>query len=60
MLYNEFKQDLSPVDVQLIEAFLKMPNVSFLRKLYLILHYRFKIFDSTTLLILKACLRKYI
>lgn len=58
--YDEFNQDLSSKDRQLIEVFLGMPSDSFLRRLFLISRNRFKIFDSTTLLILKACLRKYI
>ena len=55
-----FHQALSAEDKQLIEVFLQMPHQSFVTRLANIIRYQFQLFDSTLLLVIKLCIRRYI
>lgn len=58
--FNQFHRELSLDDWQVISAFLQMPHQCFLKRVQQILHYRFQLFDSILLLIIKLCIRRYI
>ena len=58
--YEHFQWKMSVDDKRLVQAFLSMPNQSFLARAYHIILYKFQLFDSTILLLIKMCLRRYI
>ena len=58
--YTHFQSKLSVQDSKLIAAFLAMPNQCFFKRVMTILQYKFQLFDSTLLLLIKLCLRRYI
>lgn len=58
--YNQFQQQLSAKDNCLIQQFLQLPNKPFLARVQGIIRHRFQLFDSTFLLLIKHCIRKYI
>lgn len=57
--YNAHKNMMSERNKQIMEAFLEMPNESYFKRAYHIIKYRFRIFDSTILLLLKMSLRTF-
>ena len=57
---TRFHRDLSTENKQLIEVFLHMRQQSFIARLREIVKHRFQLFDSTVLLIIKLCIRRYI
>lgn len=58
--YEVFGDEMKEQDKLLIEAFLAMPEEGFLARAYHIIQYRFQLFDSTILLLIKMCIRRYI
>jgi rhamnosyltransferase len=58
--YEHFQWKMSVDDKRLVQAFLSLPNQSFLARAYHIILYKFQLFDSTILLLIKMCLRRYI
>jgi rhamnosyltransferase len=58
--YEHFKESVLADDRQVIEIFLSLSDKNFLVRLWRIVQYRFKLFDSTLLLIIKMCIRRYI
>lgn len=58
--YEHFKESVLADDRQVIEIFLSLSDKNFLVRLWRIIQYRFKLFDSTLLLIIKMCIRRYI
>lgn len=58
--YTHFQEQLSVEDGKRIRMFLAMPEQSFLARAIHIIQYRFQLFDSTVLLLIKMCLRRYI
>ena len=58
--FTRFHRELSKDDKQMIEVFLHMRQQSFFERLGKIIKHRFQIFDSTLLLIIKLCIRRYI
>lgn len=58
--YEHFQWKMSVDDKRLVQAFLSMPNRSFLARAYHIILYKFQLFDSTILLLIKMCIRRYI
>ena len=58
--YENFKESVLADDRQVIEIFLSLSDKNFLVRLWRIVQYRFKLFDSTLLLIIKMCIRRYI
>ena len=58
--YEHFQWKMSVDDKRLVQAFLSMPNQSFFARAYHIILYKFQLFDSTILLLIKMCLRRYI
>lgn len=58
--YEHFHQQLSIQDEQLIRVFLDLPEQCFFMRMKHIIHYKFQLFDSTILLLVKMCIRQYI
>ena len=58
--FTRFHRELSANDKQLIEVFLRLREQSFVARLSKIVKHRFLLFDSTLLLIIKLCIRRYI
>lgn len=58
--YKEWKENLKEDDKYIIELFCSLPELSPIRRAVVIASNGFKLFDSTTLLMIKLCLRKYI
>lgn len=58
--YRFFQQEISPKDKQLITTFLNLTNQTFIIRACKIIQCRFQLFDSTFLLLIKMCLRRYI
>ena len=58
--YEYFREGVRVDDRQVIEMFLSLPDKNCLVRLWRIVQYRFKLFDSTLLLIIKMCIRRYI
>jgi rhamnosyltransferase len=58
--FARFHRELSANDKQLIEVFLRLREQSFVARLSEIVKHRFQLFDSTLLLIIKLCIRRYI
>lgn len=58
--YNQFERYLSEDDKKTIELFLQLPHTSFFYRSWAIVRHRFLLFDSTTLLLIKHCIRRYI
>lgn len=58
--FARFHRELSGDDAQIITIFLRMPEQSFLTQMWMIIHHRFMLFDSTFLLLIKFCIRRYI
>lgn len=58
--YGCFQSNISTNDKQLINVFLSLPEKSWFARLKTIVQYRFQLFDSTILLIVKFLLRRYI
>ena len=58
--YEYFKESLVADDKKVIEIFLSLPDNNFLVRLWRIVQCQFKLFDSTLLLIIKMCIRRYI
>jgi rhamnosyltransferase len=58
--YNRFQSVIPAEDKLLINTFLNLPKRSFLVRVTRIIQYRFQLFDSTILLLIKMCLRRYI
>lgn len=58
--FARFHRELSANDKQLIEVFLRLRDQSFVARLSKIVKHRFQLFDSTLLLIIKLCIRRYI
>lgn len=58
--YARWQEQMKTDDRQVVELFLQMPSMhTFARALYII-KYRYELFDSVTLLLVKFCLRRYI
>ena len=57
---EQHAEHLSADDKQVISVFLAMPAMSVLARAKHIIQYKFKLFDSTILLLAKLCMRKYI
>ena len=60
LFYSLYKKELSDTDKLLIKEYLLMPKLPLLYKLFKILKYRFKLYNSTMLLFLKILVRNYI
>ena len=58
--YEHFSSRISATDKMLIEAFLDMPKQNCITRTIHIIQYQFQLFDSTILLLIKTCLRRYI
>ncbi len=58
--YKAHQNNLTATDRRLLQDFLAMPNLSPIKRIIIILQDRFQLFDSTTLLVGKLCLRRYI
>ena len=58
--YEHFKESVLADDRQVIEMFLSLPDKNCLVRLWRIVQYRFKLFDSTLFLVVKMCIRRYI
>ena len=58
--YERFEAQMKVDDKQVIEAFLAMPARNGLARMRCAIEYRFKLFDSVTLLLVKMVLRKFI
>lgn len=58
--FARFHRELSGDDAQIITIFLRMPEQSFLTRMWMIIRHRFMLFDSTFLLLIKFCIRRYI
>lgn len=58
--YEHFKESVLADDRQVIEIFLSLPDKNCLVRLWRIVQYRFKLFDSTLFLVVKMCIRRYI
>ncbi len=57
--YEAFKQQIPADKRTIIEVFLSLPQKTFMQRIILIIKYRFKIFDSTMLLLAKVCVRNF-
>ena len=58
--YEYFREGVRVDDRQVIEMFLSLPDKNCLVRLWRIVQYRFKLFDSTLFLVVKMCIRRYI
>lgn len=58
--YEYFQETILLDDKTVIEGFLSLPDENFLIRLWRIVQYRFRLFDSTLLLMIKMCIRRYI
>ena len=58
--YQRFQTQISVFDKELIRVFLAMPTESFIVRAIRIIQYKFQLFDSTVLLLVKMCIRRYI
>ena len=58
--YEYFREGVRVDDRQVIEMFLSLPDKNSLVRLWRIVQYRFKLFDSTLFLVVKMCIRRYI
>lgn len=58
--YEHFQKNISIQDKHLISTFLTLPKKAFLVRACRIIQCRFQLFDSTILLLIKMCLRRYI
>ena len=58
--YRHFASEISLPDRLLIDEFLQMREKSFFSRVWSIIYWRFQLFDSTMLLIIKLCIRRYI
>ena len=58
--FEQFNQELGTDDRNVINMFLLLPEKGFLSRVKHIIQYRFQLFDSTMLLLLKMCIRSYI
>ena len=58
--FVRFHRELSSGDSRLIEVFLQLPDLNFLDRLKAIIANRFQLYDSTLLLIVKLCIRRFI
>ena len=58
--YQRFQTQISVSDKELIRVFLAMPTESFTVRAIRIIQYKFQLFDSTVLLLVKMCIRRYI
>ena len=57
--YERFEAQIKDDDKQVIEAFLAMKARKRIARMRCVMEYRFKLFDSVTLLLIKMILRKY-
>ena len=57
--YKAYGEEISSDKKQIIETFLEMPKKSAMKRTALIIKHRFKLFNSTSLLLLKTCMRKF-
>jgi rhamnosyltransferase len=57
--YERFEAQMKGDDKQVVEAFLAMPARKRIARMRRVMEYRFKLFDSVTLLLIKMILRKY-
>lgn len=55
-----FDKDISEADKKLLDAYLKLPGKTLVNKLADVVRFRFKLYDSTALLMMKIVLRPYI
>jgi hypothetical protein len=58
--FEEFNQELETDDRNVVNIFLSLPEKGFLSRVKYIIQYRFQLFDSTFLLLVKMCIRRYI
>lgn len=58
--YARWQEQMKTDDRQVVELFLQMPSMHTLARALYIIKYRFELFDSVTLLLVKFCLRRYI
>ena len=58
--YERFEAQMKGDDKQVIEVFLAMPTRQRIARMRCVMEYRFKLFDSVTLLLVKMVLRKFI
>jgi rhamnosyltransferase len=58
--YEYFREGVRVDDRQVIEMFLSLPDKNCLVRLWRIVQYRFKLFDSTLFLVVKMCIRRYL
>ena len=58
--YEKHQNEIPSSKKQIIQVFLSLPKTSLRNRIILIVKYKFKLFNSTLLLLCKMCLRKYI
>ena len=58
--YEKHQEEISSSKKQIIQIFLSLPHTSLHNRIILIIKYKFKLFNSTILLLCKMCFRKYI
>lgn len=58
--FARFQRELSTDNSRIINYFLQMPKHGFLTRMWMIIRNRFMLFDSTILLLIKFCIRRYI
>lgn len=57
--YHIYGKRLNQKDSEMVEAYLLMPQISLVRKLWMVIKYKCKIYDSSLLLLVKILLRPY-